>query len=67
MTSTWCFLAVAVAKGWVLHQLDVNNALLHGNLKEVVYMKLSLGFKFNDETKICQLKKSVYGLCQAPS
>jgi hypothetical protein len=58
-------LAIVVAKGWEVHQMDVKNAFLHGDLFEEIYMEQPQGF-MQDSSLVYQLKKSLYGLKQAP-
>nr|GEZ43937.1 putative reverse transcriptase, RNA-dependent DNA polymerase [Tanacetum cinerariifolium] len=60
-------LSVASNQGWPLHQFDVKNAFLHGELKEKVYMEAPPGFSEHFKLgEACRLKKSLYGLKQSP-
>lgn len=47
--------------------MDVKSAFLNEDLKEEVYLEWSLGFVILDlESKVCKLKKALYGLKEVP-
>jgi hypothetical protein len=65
MTTVRTIISIAASSGWSLHQMDVKNAFLHGDLTEDIYMTPPQGL-FSSSKGVCKLKRSLYGLKQAP-
>ena len=55
----------ALARGWEIRQLDINNAFLNGILQEDVLMQQPLDFEQYNQ-QVCKLHKALYGLKQSP-
>lgn len=79
LTTVKTLLPVSAMQKWYTHQMDISNAFLHGEMSETVYMKLPKGYSHLGSrisvnmqlppistSIICHLKKSLYGLQQAP-
>ncbi len=67
MTTIRVIIAMAAAKGWSLHQMDVKNVFHHGDLQEEVYMEQPPSYV--DQTHpnlVYRLKKVLYSLKQTP-
>lgn len=61
------FLAIAGQENWITTQLDFKNAFLQANIDRDVYVDLQKKhFCSNSKTHVCKLKKSLYGLKEAP-
>ncbi|GKE03362.1 ribonuclease H-like domain-containing protein, partial [Tanacetum coccineum] len=51
-------LILATSRHWPVHQLDVKNAFLHGDISETVYMHLHPGFRDSAHTNyVCSLQR----------
>ena len=67
MTYVRLFISLVATHNWDLHQFDIKNVFLHGDLQEGVYMEQPLGFVAHGEIgKVCRLRKSLYSLKQSP-
>nr|GEZ85975.1 hypothetical protein [Tanacetum cinerariifolium] len=61
------FLAYAAHKGFIVYQMDVKTAFLHGSVKKDVYVCQPEGFiDAVHPSYVYKLKKALYGLKQAP-
>eukprot|EP00253_Pinus_taeda_P015756 PITA_15756 len=66
MNSIRLVISLATSFKWEVHQMDVKFSLLHGNSHEEIYMEKPPGFIQIDSNLVHQLKKSLYGIEQAP-
>ncbi|GKA76058.1 ribonuclease H-like domain-containing protein [Tanacetum coccineum] len=58
-------ISLATSRHWPVHQLDIKNAFLHGDLSEMVYMHQPLGFWDSAYPYyVCLLQRSLYRLKQ---
>ncbi|CAI7728729.1 unnamed protein product [Closterium sp. NIES-54] len=58
-------LAGAAVKGWHVKQMDITTAFLNGILLEDIYMAQPDGYE-DGTSRVCKLKKAIYGLKQVP-
>ncbi|RVW96204.1 Retrovirus-related Pol polyprotein from transposon RE1 [Vitis vinifera] len=66
MNTVRILLSLVARYNWQLLQYEVENAFLHGDLDEEIYMNIPSGFEGNTGNKVCKLKNALYGLKQSP-
>ena len=65
LTTIRLLLSLVATQNWFLHQLDVDNAFLYGDLNEEVYMEPPPGLNLPKKGQVFGLTKSLYGLKHA--
>ncbi|PKI48111.1 hypothetical protein CRG98_031473, partial [Punica granatum] len=58
-------LAIAAHYDYEVWQMDIKTAFLNGLIEEDIFMDQPRGFDSKDKSKVCKLKRSIYGLKQA--
>lgn len=70
LTTVKLILSLSAIHGFSLHQINISNAFLNGDLDEEIYMKLPPGYSDRKRDKlppnaVCKFRKFFYGLKQA--
>ena len=67
MESVWLLLALAAAKDWRVHHLDVKSTFLNDERAETIFIRQPPGLAIKGaEHMVLRLRKTLYGLRQAP-
>ena len=66
-TTVRTVLSIAISSGWLIRQIDIQNAFLHSTLSEEVFMSQPLGYQHPIyPNHVCKLQRAIYELKQAP-
>lgn len=65
-TTAHVCVGIAIQREYLVHQLDVKTAFLHGDIDVELYINSSDGLEFCRPDEVLKLKKGLYGLKQAP-
>jgi hypothetical protein len=56
MTMVRTILVIVASQSWQLHQINMKNAFLHGDLQEEIYMKLPSSMTTSSPHNVCKLR-----------